>query len=163
MSAGNGIAVQNPHEFPVRPQRLIDASRAALRQKRGLQDRGVTIVIATAADLRELNRRHRRIDAPTDVLTYPAPNLPAAIKLPAQHLGDVLVAYDYVISEANARATCPHETLCLLVIHGTLHLLGYEHRSADGRASMWAAQEAALETMGIEASIVRRYGDLADG
>ena len=158
MSAGDCITVQNPHDFPVQQQRLIRASHAALRQCDASQISGLTIVISTAADLRDLNRRHRRIDAATDVLTYPAPRLPAAINLAAQHLGDILVAYDYVSTASQLRATCLHETLCLLVIHGTLHLMGYEHGSADGRAAMWAAQEAALEKMGIDPSIVRQYG-----
>lgn len=163
MNAGDCITVENPRNFPVQQQRLIKASRAVLRQCHNLQDCSVTIVISTAADLRELNWRHRRIDAATDVLTFPAPNLPEEIDLPTQHLGDILVAYDYVLAEAQLRATCPHETLCLLVIHGTLHLLGYEHASTAGRASMWAAQETALETMGIKASIVGQYGALTDG
>ncbi len=162
MSADDCISVENPHNFPVQKRRLVSASRAALQRNRQLQDHSVTIVISTAADLRELNRRHRRIDAATDVLTFPAPSLPAEIKLHTQHLGDILLAYDYVLAEAHLRATCSHETLCLLVIHGTLHLLGYEHASAAGHASMWAAQEKALGMMGINASIVAQYGALTD-
>lgn len=163
MSAGDCITVENPHEFPVQRQRLIEASRAALRQRPDLQDISLSIVISTAAELRELNRRHRRINAPTDVLTYPAPSLPAEINLATPHLGDILLAYDYVLAEAQLRATCPQETLCLLVIHGALHLLGYEHGSAADRAAMWAAQATALETLGIDPAIVGRYGALNDG
>ncbi len=159
MSVADCIALHNSHDFPVDQKRLKRCSLIVLEQHHTVQDSSLAIVISTADALRELNQRHRQIDAPTDVLSFPAPRLPAEISQSTRHLGDILVAYDYVSSRSREHEICLNDTLCLLVIHGTLHLLGYEHCGASEREQMWAAQSTALQSMGIDPAIVRVYGD----
>ena len=81
--------------------------------------------------IRELNRRHRQIDAPTDVLSFPVDeNAPS---VGPRELGDVVI--------------CPEQTrdLTEAVVHGVLHLCGYDHESDDGE--MLALQDRVLERL----------------
>lgn len=117
----------------------------------------MTIVITCAETLRELNRRHRQVNAPTDVLSFAASPLPDDIDQDQGYLGDTLIAYDYAALQAETRGACLEDTLCLLVIHGALHLLGYKHDTPEACAQMWSAQARALQSLGISISIVDRY------
>ena len=113
--------------------------------------------------MRQYNRQHRQIDAATDVLSFPALPLPDAIDADAVYLGDIVIAYDYVAAQCEARGCCLSDTLCLLVVHGALHLLGHDHDSAFSRERMWGLQAAALQTLGINSRLVNKYAGTADG
>lgn len=151
------VQVQCPHDYAICESRLKRAVLIVLAQHSARKNASLTIVITDNETVRQLNRRHREIDAPTDVLAYPAPKLPAFMELEREHLGDVLIAYDYVVSQAKARGTGLEDTLCLLAIHGTLHLLGYRHDTGEECEKMWLAQANALARLGICNSVVDRY------
>ena len=151
------VQVQCPQDYASCESQLKRAVLIVLAQHSARAKASLTVVITDNETLRQLNRRHREINAPTDVLSYPAPKLPASIASEGEHLGDVLIAYDYVVSQARARGTSLEDTLCLLVIHGTLHLLGYRHDTDEECEKMWLAQANALERLGICNSIVDRY------
>jgi probable rRNA maturation factor len=99
------------------PQELRAPALAAL-EAAGVADGHLAIEFANAARIQELNRAHRGIDAPTDVLSFPVDeDGPAA---GARELGDVVI--------------CPEHTkdLTEAVVHGVLHLCGYDHETDDG-------------------------------
>lgn len=151
------IELQNPNNYVLREERLIRAAQTVLDQHPGYVSAGMTIVITCAEALRELNRRHRQVDAPTDVLSFAASPLPDEIDQAQGYLGDALIAHDYAAAQAKARGACLEDVLCLLVIHGALHLLGYKHDRPEARAQMWSPQARALQSLGINISIVDRY------
>ena len=157
------IELQNPRKYVLREERLIRAARAALDQDPGHAGAGMTIVISCGETLRELNLRHRQVNAPTDVLSFAASPLPEDIDRERSYLGDTLIAYDYAARRAKESGACLEDSLCLLVIHGALHLLGYEHDTAEARGQMWIAQARALEALGICRSIVDWYGAVEHG
>ena len=106
------------------------ASAAGGRRAAG-RELGVRLV--GAAESRTLNARYRGRDKPTNVLSFPAAPLPG-LQAPAQPLGDLVICGGVLRAEARAQ----HKTLrahwAHLVVHGTLHLLGYDHeRSGDAR------------------------------
>lgn len=156
------VVLQTVHGVRVDCRRLKQAAHRALQHCSAGQDKGLTIVITSADAVRQLNYRHRQRDAPTDVLTFPAANMPDEIDESPRYLGDILIAHDYVKTQAAAQRLCLGDALCLLVIHGTLHLLGYEHGTARERERMWAAQARALQLLAISPQIVNIYGDLRD-
>ena len=119
------IRVQNTSEECWDEARLRRAALATLNHCDICQRAGLTIVVTNAETLRKLNLKHRQIDAATDVLTFAAPALPDEIEENSGYLGDVILAYDYVARQAERRGTCLADTLSLLAVHGTLHLLGY--------------------------------------
>ena len=105
----------------------------------------LSIVVTSDETLRELNRTYRGQDKVTDVLSFGQdgddlilpPDLPRL-------LGDVVVAYPRVVVQAAQAGWTPGDELAWLVIHGVLHLLGYDDETEEGRAEMWALGEQAL-------------------
>ena len=153
----NGILLQNTQNFAVDETRLKRAARIVLDQQSARHNACLSIVITDSGVVHELNQRHRQVDATTDVLAFSAPPIPDEIEPASNYLGDILVAFDYVAAQSDARGCCLDETLCLLVIHGTLHLLGHEHDTEAAREHMWAAQSQALQYLGIDMTIVLDY------
>ena len=127
------------------------AARAALRrQASGLRSAELGLVLASDARLRELNHAWRGIDRPTNVLAFPADDgvsaaLPGA---PPRQLGDVILAYETVAAEARAQGKRLAAHLSHLVVHGVLHLLGFDHETAAEAADMEAAEIAILAGLG---------------
>ncbi len=125
----------------------------------------VVVVITGDNAVQALNREYRGVDAPTDVLSFAAQDAAAAepdLALPPElaaeidrHLGDVIIAYPYAARQAQHFGNSVPAELRLLAIHGTLHLLGYDHAVPDEEEAMWAEQEAILAPLG-EASMARR-------
>lgn len=157
------IQLQNLNDSPLDAARLTHAAQAVLDKSCERSRASLSIVIADSDTLRQYNRQHRQIDAATDVLSFPALPLPNAIDADAVYLGDIVIAYDYVAAHCQARGCCLSDTLCLLVVHGTLHLLGHDHDFALSRERMWRLQAAALQTLGISPALVNEYAGTADG
>lgn len=103
----------------------------------------LSLVLSDAARLRRLNRDFRRKNEPTNVLSFPAyaagelARLAAARDGAAQGptaIGDVILAFEIARDEAAAQGKALADHLVHLTVHGTLHLLGYDHeRDADAR------------------------------
>lgn len=112
----------------------------------------LTLVITTDEQIRELNRTYRGLDEPTDVLSFAAQeSAPHAedvtfVAAPeaAMYLGDIVIAFPYAAANAAAQGRSVHDELSLLAVHGTLHLLGYDHGSAAEEEVMWAHQAQIL-------------------
>jgi probable rRNA maturation factor len=146
------IEIQNPDEYLVDTARLQEASIAVLESHEVEADSGLTVVIASDDFVRGLNRQYRGIDAATDVLSFPAGE--PDIEDESPYLGDLIIAYPYASSQAAHLGHNLDDSLALLVVHGTLHLLGYDHDNSESRAQMWMAQEIALRELGIPLHIV---------
>ena len=116
------------------------AARAALAAAR--RSGAPCVVLADDARLRALNRRYRSKDKPTNVLSFASDAGDGA-------LGDVVLARETVRAEARAAGLRPEHHLAHLVVHGVLHLLGWDHvRAAEARA-MEALEARALARLGI--------------
>ncbi len=95
---------------------------AALRGEREAAELSIRIV--GAPESREFNHRYRGQDKPTNILSFPA-ELPAGVNVPL--LGDLVVCAPIVFQEASAQNKTPAAHWAHMVVHGTLHLLGYDH------------------------------------
>ncbi|MQC25468.1 MAG: rRNA maturation RNase YbeY [Chloroflexi bacterium] len=107
---------------------------------------GLALVLTEDSLLQELNLRHRDVDAPTDVLSFPA-NEGEPFPQPdgeAPYLGDIVVSVESVERQAADAGLTAAEELAHVVLHGVLHLLGYDHEEADEEAVMQAREEAVL-------------------
>ncbi len=155
------IHLRAPRGYPLDIPRLKQAGKTVLAQQ-GKHGSSLTIVITDNDQVRALNHQHRQLDAPTDVLSFPAAPLPQGLQGGRDYLGDIVIAYPYTAANAEERQTDLDDVLCLLVIHACLHLLGYDHHSAQSRGKMWAAQAAALHSMRIQADIAAAYEGVAD-
>jgi probable rRNA maturation factor len=93
--------------------------------------------------MRRLNARYRGIDRPTDVLAFAMREGPCA-GLHPQVLGDVVISAETAWRQAQARRHSLAEELTQLLIHGTLHLLGYDHEVSAAEARLMRAKEREL-------------------
>lgn len=105
----------------------------------------VAILLTDDSAIREINRQWRDQDKPTNVLSFPAG--PAGKD--SAHLGDIVIAYETLAREAAADNKPFADHLAHLVIHGYLHLLGYDHVSDADAARMERLETALLEQLGI--------------
>lgn len=110
-----------------------DACEAALRTARAgaaAQAVEVSIVLADDAFVQGLNREYRSRDEPTNVLSFPAAGEGAPPADMPVLLGDIIVAYETAAAEAAEEDKALGDHLCHLVVHGMLHLLGFDHQAA---------------------------------
>jgi probable rRNA maturation factor len=148
-------------DFPV--QRVSDAVCHVLARHEVEEGSAVTVVIANDDEVRRLNAQFRGVDAPTDILSFPAEALPDEIEGEVPYLGDLIIAYPYASRQAQEAGHALDDDLVLLAIHGTLHLLGYDHDNATNQEAMWAEQAEALVAAGIDVDVPRfAFGDDVD-
>jgi probable rRNA maturation factor len=113
----------------------------------GRADAEVTLVITDDEAVAELNREYRDTDGPTDVLSFVAQeSTPGFVSAPeaAAYLGDIIIALPFTRRQAAGLGRSLADELRLLAVHGTLHLVGYDHAEPDEEAAMWARQDAIL-------------------
>lgn len=137
--------------LPGAPALLRRAATAALRAAGPDRPAELALVLSDDARQRVLNDRWRGKNKPTNVLAFPgadpaAPLLPRDAPLP---LGDVVLAVETVVREAAGQSKPVGDHAAHLVIHGVLHLLGYDHRTARAAARMEALEVALLAELGI--------------
>jgi probable rRNA maturation factor len=133
---------------------IADAVRAAFDSARRMPHGlcGVTILLADDATLRELNRGWRGKDAPTNVLSFPSGLLGAPWDVLANEprpLGDVAIAVETAAAEAaTSGIPLPHHVVHL-VVHGVLHLLGFDHKAEADAVRMENLERQVLARFGI--------------
>jgi probable rRNA maturation factor len=101
------------------------------------------VLIVDDARMHRLNARYRGIDRPTDVLAFAMREGPF-VNLHPQVLGDVVISAETARRQARARRHSLAEELTRLLIHGTLHLLGYDHEVSPADARLMRAKEREL-------------------
>ncbi len=105
-----------------------------------------SVVLTGDEELQALNSQYLGIDAPTDVLSFPAGEIdPDTQEL---YLGDVIISLPRAEDQASLAGHSLQDELALLVVHGMLHLLGYDHVQDDEKARMWTKQADLLGQLG---------------
>lgn len=140
-------------DFPF-PEHLVEvAVRAALEHESESLESELSIVLTDDARLHELNRDYLGIDAPTDVLSFPAAETDP--ETGARYIGDILLSIPRARSQADAAGHALESEVQLLVVHGVLHLLGHDHAEPEEKADMWKAQTEILQSLGLGAIQIR--------
>jgi probable rRNA maturation factor len=139
------IHVESEFSFP---EPLLErAAQAALEHESQPLDSEMSIVLTNEARLHELNLNYLGIDAPTDVLSFPASETDP--ETGARYIGDILISIPRAQAQANAAGHPLESEVQLLVVHGVLHLLGHDHAEAEEKARMWKAQAEILADLGL--------------
>ena len=125
---------------------LQRAAAEALNLASDVPQADLTLVLADDAQLQDLNHQFLGVDAPTDVLSFPAGE--TDVDSESLYLGDVIISYPRAQEKAAAGGHSVKDELQLLVVHGVLHLLGFDHGNRDERAVMWAKQAEVLSSLG---------------
>lgn len=141
------VDVSEPFAAGVDVSVVERAALAALEHQGAASDSNLTIVIGDDDLLQRLNLQYMGIDAPTDVLAFPAGYTDPDSGLP--YLGDVLISYSRCQEQAAGAGHPVAAELQLLAVHGVLHLLGYDHLEQEEKARMWSAQAETLSELGL--------------
>lgn len=132
------------------PQDLLErAAHAALEHdaSRHSLDSELSIILTDDTRLHELNLNYLGVDAPTDVLSFPASETDP--ETGARYIGDILISIPRAQAQAEAAGHPFESEMQLLVVHGVLHLMGHDHAEAEEKARMWKAQAEILERLGL--------------
>jgi len=111
----------------------------------------VGLVFTDSETVKQLNRDYRGVDEPTDVLAFymlPQKEVDSSFALPPDgvtRLGEVIISYPQAVEQAREQGHSPEKELALLVIHGILHLLGYDHEEPREEAKMRTREKELLE------------------
>ena len=108
---------------PLALDRFVARARRAVRLKGT-----VNVLLTSSAEMQSLNRRFRGKDSPTDVLSFPA-DATAAKNM----AGEIAIAVEIATNNAHALGHSPAEEIKILVLHGLLHLRGYDHECDNGQ------------------------------
>ena len=127
-------------------RRAIDA--AAARADAETAGAEVAVMLTDDNGVRGLNRDWRAIDKPTNVLSFPAPEMPGDVDAPHQ-LGDIAIAYETTRREAEAEGKPFAHHLSHLAVHGFLHLVGYDHETDEEAEEMEGLEREILADLGI--------------
>jgi probable rRNA maturation factor len=130
------------HDLPDVEALVQRAAEAALAQQEGGGEADIAVLLADDDTVADLNTRFRGQAKPTNVLSFPA------AESARPHLGDIALAHGVCAGEATAQGKSLSDHLAHLIVHGVLHLLGYDHE-ADAEAE---------DMEGLERDILARLG-----
>jgi probable rRNA maturation factor len=144
MSLAVGVSIDGVR-IPLSRTRVAEIARSVLRSER-VRDALLSITFVTNRSIRAMNREHLGRDGLTDVIAFGfrQGGRGAAI------VGDIYVAPDIARRSARSNKVSLREELTRLVVHGLLHVLGYEHPEDDRRmrSAMWKKQERLVRAVG---------------
>lgn len=140
------INIDNQQDF-LESALLQRAARFTLDHESAAADADMTIVLTDDKQLRELNLEYLGVDSPTDVLSFPASE--SDPETGTIYLGDILISIPRAAQQAQAAGHPVEAEVQLLVVHGTLHLLGHDHAGAEEKARMWNAQAEVMSRLGL--------------
>ncbi len=132
---------------PKRLRRRELKSFAGLLSRRAARGRGFTCLLTGDDELRDLNRRFRKRDYATDVLSFPSGR-------PEGSLGDIAISMDRAAAQARELGHSLDQEVRILMLHGVLHLLGMDHEKDNGR--MVRAERRYRSELDLPASLIER-------
>lgn len=137
-------------QFTVEKSTLQRAAQLTLDMTIPGRQVDLSIVLGNDTFLQKLNQKYRREDAPTDVLSFPSGQIDPDTK--GYYLGDVIISLPRAQEQALAEGHSLADELQLLVVHGTLHLLGFDHLKSGDKKRMQAAQDNIFKILPLNIS-----------
>lgn len=130
-------------------ERLIEAAICkSLEMENVTADLEISVLLVDNAGIREINREHRQLDRPTDVLSFPQFN--SKDELVGAHyaaLGDIVLSLERAGEQAEEYGHSLEREIGFLTVHSVLHLLGYDHDTEERTKEMQAREKAILNAM----------------
>lgn len=146
VTEGESIEIQRSDDllcgFPAEASLTLWA-RAAMQNKK---DAGMTIRVVHSAEMQQCNLQWRGKDKPTNVLSFPAEFPPQA---GVNYLGDILICAEVLEQESMAQGKALNDHWAHIVIHGVLHLQGFDHQNEDDAQQMEQREKEILTTLGV--------------
>ena len=140
--------------LPEEQEVFLPVCEQALQEEGFSLQTQVSLSLVTAEEIRQVNRRFRRIDRVTDVLSFPQLSFTPGEEEEKNErgeiiLGDILICVARARSQAEEYGHSLRRELAFLTAHSMLHLLGYDHQTKAQEQEMFAKQEQILQSLGI--------------
>ena len=113
-----------------------------------ISDKEIELIITSNDEIQAINKEHRNIDKPTDVLSFPYDDMPMS------PLGSIVISSEFVQLKAKELGHSTDDELALLFIHGLLHIIGFDHEIDDGE--MREEEEKLIEKFNLPKSLIVR-------
>ncbi|MFT5662167.1 MAG: putative rRNA maturation factor [Sulfurimonas sp.] len=108
----------------------------------------IELIITNNDEIQSINKEHRDIDTPTDVLSFPYADMPMS------PLGSIIISLDYIQEKAKELGHSENDECALLFIHGLLHLLGFDHEVDNGE--MREEEQKTINMLNLPKSLIIR-------
>ncbi|OGO14632.1 MAG: rRNA maturation RNase YbeY [Chloroflexi bacterium RBG_19FT_COMBO_49_13] len=141
------LQVKRTVKLPVDKSILLHAAQLTLDLENTSPGSEMSVVIGDDSLLKRLNYKFRQLNTTTDVLSFPSSEPDPDTNL--IYLGDVVISLPRAQEQANSDGHPLVDELQLLVVHGTLHLIGYDHLERTDKKKMQAAQDIVLTQLGV--------------
>lgn len=146
------IDLSNKHQFEIPPHEILQKCFETVAAHQNLARAFISIEIASANEIQQLNKTYRKQNKPTNILSFPFKGLTG---LPNQtplecFLGDIVICPEILQNEAKTQQKRLEHHWCHLLIHGILHLLGYDHACDNTATEMEQVEILLLEKMNID-------------
>lgn len=129
---------------------LRTAVTVTLRHEKRKPPVEVTVLLTDDDQLKTLNKEYRGINEPTDVLSFEAGETMPGMNEDDSYLGDIIISVPMAKRQAKQGGHTLKAELQLLTVHGTLHLLGFDHEEPEEKDRMWWTQASILAQLGAE-------------
>ena len=124
------------------------AAQTALETSPEMVPADLTIAFVSDKEIHDLNKTYRGIDSPTDVLSFASGEVDP--ESGTYYLGDIILSFPRAVEQAAKAGHTIENEIRLLIVHGVLHLLGYDHSTDDEKNTMWQKQASILQSIGCE-------------
>lgn len=137
------IEIEEGYELPLGEDEIVFICEHVLRDQEVERDCYVSLTVTSNEEIQRLNSEWRGIDRPTDVISLECdrPDDPDLFEGEPAELGDIVLAPDFIQENAKRLGVAYEDELRLLIVHGMLHLLGYDHIEEDEAREMEALED----------------------
>lgn len=142
------IQISDDYKNEIQEKIVANAVEATIRNLKKDINCEITVVIDNDEFIKEINKNFRGIDNPTDVLSFPSNEINPETGNVYQ--GDIIISYPTAVKQAVQYEHSIMDEIQLLVVHGTLHLFGYDHAEEIEKTKMWAIQAEILAELGCK-------------
>jgi probable rRNA maturation factor len=129
----------------IEPHIIQIAAQQTLLHQNITDEVDFSILVEDEDKLKELNHQYLGIDSATDVLSFPANEIDP--ETGRNYLGDIIISFNHAKEQARNASHSTDSEIQLLVVHGILHLLGYDHANSKEKKKMWAIQDDILTSI----------------
>ncbi|WAC47204.1 rRNA maturation RNase YbeY [Asticcacaulis sp. SL142] len=133
--------------LPEAPHLIQTAIEATFAHLETSQQADIVVLLTDDAEMKDLNKQYRQKNAPTNVLSFPAPKIAGVTDI--AHLGDMALGLETCVREAKEQNKTLANHVTHLSIHGALHLLGYDHMVEAEAQEMEDLERAVLKSLNI--------------
>ena len=148
-----GVTIRGPARGHVKASWLREVVNIALSNVRNPPQGDISLVATSKTEVRRLNLQHRGLDEDTDVLAFPSSGPNADVAFPVHSgssdtLGEIVLSYPTAIEQAKEYSHTVEQEMAVLVVHGLLHLMGYDHEEPTAKSSMRNKEVEILSALG---------------